>query len=339
MTVLVTGGGGFIGANVASRLLAAGHEVRILDDLSRPGARLNIDWLRDELGADSFDLHKTDLRDREGVAAAVAGCDVVYHLGAQVAVTTSVEDPMTDFEVNALGTLNVLESIRDAGEDPVVIYSSTNKVYGEVRSEVREEATRYELVDLPLGVPEDHPLQLRTPYGCSKGLADQYVVDYHHTFGLRTVVFRQSCIYGPRQFGHEDQGWVAWMLRAAQQGMPIRIYGDGKQVRDVLYVDELVDVYQAAVERIDSVQGQVFNIGGGPSHRMSIWAEFGPMLESLLGREIPVEYHDWRPGDQKVYFSDVRKAAHLLGWAPAVSPREGLTRLRDWIEAQAPQWA
>lgn len=327
---LITGGAGFIGANLAARLLENGHTVTVLDDLSRATSRRNADWLDDRFGPDAYELRKLDLRDHDAVAAAVNGCDRVYHLGAQVAVTSSVADPVADFEVNATATLHLLEAVRHADSDPVVIYASTNKVYGSL-DDVRAEPTRYELADLPHGVPETHPLDMRTPYGCSKGTADQYVLDYHRTYGVRSVVFRQSCIYGPRQFGLADQGWVAWLVRAAMAGDPITIFGDGRQLRDLLYIDDLLDAYDAAVAAIDHVAGEAFNIGGGPANTVSIWAEFGPLLESMLGREIPVTYDDWRPSDQRAYCSDIRKASRLLDWQPQVSPAEGIARLHAWI--------
>jgi CDP-paratose 2-epimerase len=255
-------------------------------------------------------------------------------MAAQVAVTTSVTDPRTDFEVNALGTFNLLEAARHAGDNPIVVFASTNKVYGGMEDvAIVEQPTRYAYRDLPLGVPETRPLDFNSPYGCSKGAADQYTRDYARIYGLRSVVFRQSCIFGPHQMGVEDQGWVAWFVIAALTGQPITIYGDGKQVRDVLHVDDLIDAYLAAVERIDVTAGQVYNMGGGPDLTMSVWAEFGPMLEKLLGRRIEVGYGDWRPGDQRVYISDIRKAKQELGWAPKIGVHDGLAQLIEWVKA------
>ncbi len=331
---LITGGAGFIGANYVSRLLARGEQVTVYDNLSRRGAEVNLRWLRETYGADSFRLVVGDVRDAALLTATARDADVIVHLAGQVAVTTSVTHPREDFEANALGTFNVLEAARLSGRNPVVLYASTNKVYGGMEDvPVVEEATRYRYADLPHGVPESQPLDFHSPYGCSKGAGDQYVRDYHRIYGLPTVVLRQSCIYGPRQWGIEDQGWVAWFIIAAVSERPITIYGDGKQVRDVLFIEDLLDAYDAAIARIEHAAGQVYNIGGGPDFTLSIWAEFGPLLERLLGRPIPVTYGDWRPGDQRVYVSDIRKAARALGWRPRVSPAEGVERLLRWVQA------
>ena len=260
--------------------------------------------------------------------------DAIIHLAGQVAVTTSVLHPRQDFEDNALGTFNLLEAARLSGRNPVVLYSSTNKVYGGMDDiPVVERETRYAYENQPYGMSETYPLDFHSPYGCSKGAGDQYMRDYARIYGLRTVVFRQSTIYGPRQFGIEDQGWMAWLMIAAVMGKPIRIYGDGKQVRDMLFVDDLIDAYEAALERIDIAAGQVYNLGGGPGNTISIWREFGPVLEGMLGREIPVAWDGWRPGDQRVYISDIRKAKNELGWEPKVGISDGMQRLFDWIKA------
>jgi CDP-paratose 2-epimerase len=331
---LVTGGAGFIGANYVERLVRRGDEVVVYDNLSRPGSRHNLDWFRTELGGDAFELVEADVRDADALERATADVDVVVHLAAQVAVTTSVEDPRHDFEVNALGTFNVVEAARRSGRDPIVLYASTNKVYGEIEgSRVVEEATRYSLVEPAAGVAEDQGLDLHSPYGCSKGAGDQYVRDYHRIYGLPTVVFRQSCIFGPRQFGIEDQGWVAWFVISAVLGRPITIYGDGKQVRDLLWVDDLLDAYDVAVERIDDTAGEIYNLGGGPENTLSVWAEFGPMLESLTGGPVEVAFDDWRPGDQKTFVSDISRFSGRTGWRPAVDPEEGIRRLTAWVEA------
>ena len=328
---LITGGAGFIGANYAARLLARGERVTLYDNLSRRGARVNVAWLQERFG-DAVRLVQGDVRDAALLTALVREADAVVHLAAQVAVTTSVQHPRLDFEVNALGTFNVLEAARLAGHKPPVLYASTNKVYGAMEDvAVVEEATRYRYADLPHGVPETQPLDFHSPYGCSKGTGDQYVRDYHRIYGLPTVVFRQSCIYGPRQWGIEDQGWVAWFVIAALTGRPITIYGDGKQVRDVLYIDDLLDAFDAALSHLDVSAGQVYNIGGGPERALSIWQEFGPLLERLVGRKIPVRYGPWRPGDQKVYISDIRKAQRELGWSPKTSVEEGVARLVRWV--------
>ena len=331
---LVTGGAGFIGSNYVHRLLGRGETVTVYDNLSRRGSEANVAWLRETHGADSFRLVVGDVRDYETLAAAARGVDVVVHLAGQTAVTTSVEDPRFDFEANALGTFNALEAARHAGTNPVFLYASTNKVYGEMEDvAVEERETRYVYRALPLGVPETQPLDLHSPYGCSKGAGDQYVRDYARIYGLPTVVFRQSCIYGPRQMGVEDQGWIAWFIIAAVTGEKITIYGDGKQVRDVLFVDDLLDAYDAAIAHIAVAAGQVYNVGGGPERVMSVWADFGPILARLLGREVPVSYADWRPGDQRIYVSDIRKAERELGWRPRVGVEEGIRRLYEWVVA------
>jgi len=329
---LVTGGAGFIGCNLVNRLLDMGQAVTIYDNLSRRGAQSNLDWLASVHGAGSFEWIQADVRDYARLAQAARGQDVIYHLAGQVAVTTSVVNPRDDFENNALGTFNALEAARAAGSNPIFIYASTNKVYGEMEDVVvQEEATRYRYRDLPLGIPETQPLDFHSPYGCSKGAGDQYARDYARIYGLRTVVMRQSCIYGTRQFGIEDQGWIAWFIIAAVTGKPITIYGDGKQVRDILFVGDLLDAYQAAIDQIDIAAGQVYNIGGGPENTLSVWVELGPMLERLLGRQVMVNQGDWRPGDQHVCIMDTHKAQRELGWRPKVSVTQGVQKLYEWV--------
>ena len=328
--ILVTGGAGFIGVNLAHHLISNGHDVVVYDNLSRHGAAENLEWLRNAFG-DRFAFMPADVRDWEAVKQAAAGVERIYHLASQVAVTTSVSNPREDFEINALGTFNLLEAAREVADDPIFIYASTNKVYGAMNQVgIVEETSRYRYRDCPAGVPESYPLDFHSPYGCSKGAGDQYTHDYARIYGLRTVVFRQSCIYGPMQFGVEDQGWVAHFLIAATLGWPITIYGDGKQVRDLLYIDDLIDAYELAVQRIDVTAGQIYNLGGGPDFALSIWAEFGPLTEELLGQPVPVRRGDWRPGDQKIFVADVRKAEREFGWRPRVSPAEGLPRLLRW---------
>jgi CDP-paratose 2-epimerase len=289
-------------------------------------------WLQDKFGAQAFELVIGDVRDAAQLAVSARAADVIVHLAGQVAVTTSVVKPREDFEINAVGTFNVLEAARLNERNPVFLYASTNKVYGgmdDVR--VVERNLRWEYESLPFGAPETQPLDFHSPYGCSKGTGDQYVRDYHRIYGLRSVVLRQSCIYGPRQFGVEDQGWVAWMIIAAQTGKPISIYGDGKQIRDLLYVFDLLDGYDAVIQNIERVKGEIFNLGGGSENTMSIWTEFGPRLEKLLGRPIPVSHGDWRPGDQKVFVADTRKAQQMLGWKPKYSVEQGVKQLFDWV--------
>lgn len=330
---LVTGGAGFIGSNYVHRLLQRGERVTIFDNLSRGGAQRNLEWLGNSFGEDSFSLVVGDVRDASLLAEAARDTDVIVHLAGQVAVTTSVTDPRDDFESNALGTFNTLEAARLSDRDPIFIYSSTNKVYGGMEdAELVEEATRWRYKHLVHGCPETQPLDFHSPYGNSKGAGDQYTRDYARIYGLRSVVFRQSCIYGPRQFGIEDQGWVAWFIIAAVTGRPITVYGDGKQVRDILNVEDLLNAYDAAVEKIDVAAGQVYNMGGGPENVMSVWAEFGPILEDLLGETIEVGRGDWRPGDQRVFYADIRKAEGELGWRPTIGVQEGIRRLFNWVQ-------
>ncbi len=330
--ILITGGAGFIGSNYAARCIASGEKVVIFDNLSRPGASSNVEWLKTTYGPDAFRLLTGDVRDEKAIREAAVDAEVIVHLAGQVAVTTSVMNPREDFEINARGTFNLLEAARASGRNPAVLYASTNKVYGGMEDvRVEETETDYRYTDFPMGIPEIQPLDFHSPYGCSKGSGDQYVRDYHRIYGLPTVVLRQSCIYGSRQFGVEDQGWVAWFVIAAVTGRPITIYGDGKQVRDVLFVEDLLDAYDAALNHLDVTAGQVYNIGGGPANTMSIWIEFKPILERLLNRPIPTASGDWRPGDQRIYVSDIRKAARDLNWTPRIGVAQGVERLYRWV--------
>jgi CDP-paratose 2-epimerase len=336
MKIFITGGAGFIGCNLADYHLQHGDEVIVFDNLSRHGTDGNLAWLR-ERSAGRLTFVRGDIRDYDALRAALPDdVDRVYHMAGQVAVTTSVANPRDDFEINAIGTFNVLEAVRTKAPRALLFYASTNKVYGGMEDVViAEDATRYRYRDFPAGIAEDRPLDFHSPYGCSKGAGDQYVRDYARIYGLRSVVFRQSCIYGWRQFGVEDQGWVAHFCIAARLGRPIAIYGNGKQVRDVLWIEDLIAAYNAAADRIDVAAGQIYNIGGGAAITMSIWAEFGPMLERLAGHPIQVVYGDWRPGDQPVYVSDIRKAERELGWKPQVSLAAGVDRLWQWIDTHA----
>lgn len=331
--ILITGGAGFIGANLARRLIRAGHDVTVYDNLSRPGSKDNLPWIS---AAGTFAFVQADVTDATSLARAARGCDRIYHLAGQVAVTTSLLNPSGDFRDNALGTLCALEAARSAGTDPIFILSSTNKVYGSLDSlsHHRDAEGRWHLTDFPLGIPETAPFSCATPYGCSKGTADLYVRDYARSFGLRTVVFRQSCIYGEGQHGVEDQGWLAWFALATLRREPITIFGDGHQVRDILHVDDLLDAYEAACARIDEVKGSVFNVGGGPNHTLRIWADTAPLLESLLGPLPPVTFSPARPGDQRVFVSDIRLAARKLSWSPRIAPAEGMARLTRWLKDQ-----
>jgi CDP-paratose 2-epimerase len=332
--ILVTGGAGFVGSNLVNNLLHRGCQVTVFDALLRRGTEHNLAWLREEHPGGRLRFIRGDVREFAAVRAACADADVIYHLAGQVAVTSSVEDPRTDYEINALGTFNVLEAARLSGRRPIVVFTSTNKVYGGMEDlAVVERTTRYEYRDLPHGIPESQPLDFHSPYGCSKGAADQYVRDYGRIYGLPTAVFRMSCIYGPRQFGNEDQGWLAHFLIAALTGKPITIYGDGKQVRDILYVDDLVRAFRLAVEKIDAAAGQVFNIGGGPANTLAVWQEFRELLADLKGEKVPARFADWRPGDQPCYISDIRKVERCLGWRPQIDREMGIRRLWDWVTA------
>jgi len=333
MNMLITGGAGFIGANAVDFFMGQGARVTVFDNLSRRGTPRNLEWLRRAHG-DRFEFVQADIRDAEAVSRAAAGAEAILHFAAQVAVTTSVTNPREDFEINALGTLNVLEAARSSERRPFVVFTSTNKVYGGMEdAAVVEQDSRFQYRDLPHGVPESRPLDFHSPYGCSKGTADQYVRDYARIYGLPTVVFRMSCIYGPRQFGNEDQGWLAHFMISAATGQPITIYGNGKQVRDVLYVEDLVRALRLAGEKIDNVAGEVFNIGGGPENTLSVWKEFGELLADLSGETVPVRYGEWRPGDQPCYISDIRKAMRMLDWKPQVDKNHGVARLWKWISS------
>jgi len=330
---LVLGGAGFIGSNLAARLLRRKETVIVFDNLSRPGVDINLQWLHTLDRGARLRFVRGDVRDAASVSDVVQHADVIYHLAAQTAVTTSVEQPREDFYVNAMGTFNVLEAARQSGRDPVLIYASTNKVYGGMDEiAVVEQKTRYAYADRPCGIDETALLDFHSPYGCSKGTGDQYTRDYARIYGLRSVVARQSCIFGPRQFGTEDQGWLAWFFIAAAQGKPLSIYGDGKQVRDLLYVDDLLDFYDQAVDNIDRVKGRIYNVGGGFQNSISVWAELAVHVEALFGTRVHVNYADWRPGDQRIYVSDIRRATAELGWSPRTGLTDGLTKLHGWVE-------
>ncbi len=310
MKVLITGGAGFIGSNASAHYLAQGQEVVILDDLSRKGAADNLAWLQGNPGRLIF--VSADVRDSDAIDSAFrehADTELVLHLAGQVAVTSSVADPKNDFEVNALGTLNVLEASRRLDGIKALLNASTNKVYGELKGvEVDEGNDRFEYRHLPGGISESQNLDFHSPYGCSKGSADQYVIDYARIYGLPTVTFRQSCIYGLHQFGMEDQGWLAWFCIAAAKGREITIFGNGKQVRHILHVQDLLKVYDAAASRIDEVKGGAFNIGGGPENTLSL-LELIAMLEERLDVRIAPKFADWRRGDQRVFIADISKSA------------------------------
>lgn len=331
MKIFITGGAGFIGCNSADYFLQKGHQVVVFDNLSRKGGPANLEWLRGRHG-ERVQFVSGDIRQYNELLAAIGGTDAVLHLASQVAVTTSVQNPREDFEINALGTFNVLEAVRQACPQAAVLYASTNKVYGGMEgAKVVLANGRYTYANYPQGIPETYPLDFHSPYGCSKGAGDQYMLDYARIYGLKTVVFRQSCIYGQRQFGIEDQGWVAHFVIATIMNRPITIYGDGKQVRDLLHVQDLVRAYELGIENIEKVRGQMFNVGGGPQNTLSIWTEFGPLLAELAGHEVPVTRADWRPGDQRVFIADIGKIGAQLGWQPTISPKQGIQDLFRWV--------
>ena len=331
MKTIITGGAGFIGSNAASRYLQRGHHVVVIDNLSREGVRKNLEWLRPQGKLEFVELDVRREKELAQLFEKQRDASQVLHLAAQVAVTTSVTDPREDFEINALGTFNVLEAMRQCGMKAPLLYASTNKVYGEMTGVgAIQRNGRYAYQSLPFGVPEERSLDFHSPYGCSKGAADQYVIDYHRIYGLRTIVFRQSCIYGYRQFGAEDQGWVAWFMIASQLGRPITIYGDGKQVRDILFIDDLLDAYDAAFAAGDAVVGRAYNIGGGPDNVLSL-LELLAYIEKRQNRKLTYDFAEWRPGDQKVFISDIRRARAELGWTPQVSCPKGLELLYDWV--------
>jgi CDP-paratose 2-epimerase len=330
--VLITGGSGFVGANLADRLAAAGERVLIYDNLSRPNVLWNLEWLQQRHGH-RIETAIADVRDADSLRETVRQASAVFHLAAQVAVTNSLEDPINDSEINARGTLNVLEAARRRPNPPPLFFASTNKVYGEPfePSRLVERESRYRPADrLPRAVDETWPLDLGSPHGCSKGAADQYVLDYARVFRLRTLVFRMSCLYGPLQFGTEDQGWVAHFLIRALKGQPITIFGDGKQVRDLLYVDDAVNAYLLGRARIGALAGNVFNLGGGPDNTASL-LELLARFPELGIASPPIRFADWRPGDQLYYVSDTSRFEQLADWRPMTGIAEGLRRLRRWL--------
>lgn len=331
--ILITGGAGFIGTNTAEYYLKSHYNVFILDNFERRGTRENIKYLRENY-KNRLQVVNGDIRkDKEKIATLVGKSDIIFHFAGQTAVTTSVINPRADFETNAAGTLNLLEAVRESKKDPIFIYSSSNKVYGNLETlKIKKKKTRYELSDFPQGISEAFPLDFHSPYGCSKGAADQYVRDYHRIYGLRTIVFRQSCIYGPHQMGIEDQGWVAWFIIALLRNRKIKIYGDGRQVRDILYIGDLIEAYDAAIKNINITQGQIYNIGGGQQNSISIGMEFKPILERLFGKKIEFGFADIRPGDQKVFITDGGKSMKDFGWKPKVGKEEGIEKIYTWLK-------
>jgi CDP-paratose 2-epimerase len=330
---VITGGAGFIGANLAHRLLSEGRPVLVFDNLARAGVEENLRWLRERHG-DALEVMIEDVRDRAAVNRAIARARQVFHFAAQVAVTTSIVDPLQDFAINARGTLNVLEAIRAQAAPPGLVFTSTNKVYGGLDDvPLVRENQRYVPASQDLrahGISEARPLDFHSPYGCSKGTADQYVRDYARSYGLNTVVFRMSCIYGPHQFGTEDQGWVAHFLVRAMAGAPITLYGDGMQVRDILFVDDLLDAFLLAERNIARLSGQAFNIGGGAGNVISL-LELIDRIGRLRGGRPDIDFADWRTGDQRYYVSDTRRFQEATGWKAKTNAEEGIRRLYEWL--------
>ena len=331
--ILITGGAGFVGSNLAHRLLSAGHRVRLLDNLSRMGVERNLRWLIETHG-DLVDIEVPDVRNFAIVQRAVKDASQVFHFAAQVAVTSSLTNPCEDFEINARGTLNVLEAVRATENPPPLIFTSTNKVYGNLADlEFAKLPTRYEPSDPSIrerGIAENRPLDFHSPYGCSKGAADQYVVDYARTYRIPALVFRMSCIYGPHQHGNEDQGWVAHFIIQSMLGQPITIYGDGRQVRDILFIEDLVDAFLLGQQHMKQLSGNAFNIGGGPANSISL-LELLDLLTELTGGELSITFEDWRAADQRYYVTDASRFSGLTGWQPRVGVYEGVRRLYEWL--------
>ncbi|MFL5258516.1 MAG: SDR family NAD(P)-dependent oxidoreductase [Hyphomicrobiales bacterium] len=334
--VLVTGGCGFIGCNIADALASRGDSVIAYDSFARPGSEENAHWLKVRHG-ERVEIIRADIRDPDKIEPAVAQASGVIHLAAQVAVTTSVENPLDDFAVNMAGTLNILECVRRSNPEAPLIFASTNKVYGKLlgSAEVTRKGDRYVPLDdsLETGVSERARLDFYSPYGCSKGAADQYVRDYARIYGLRTAVLRMSCIYGPRQFGNEDQGWVAHFMIQAIQGNPITIYGDGCQVRDILHVSDAVKAWLSTLDHIDEVTGSVFNLGGGPENTVSL-LEAIEAISDIVGERPRLTFDGWRPGDQPWYVSDIRTISFGSGWTPRIPVADGMRDLHRWLAAR-----
>ena len=333
--ILITGGAGFIGSNLADRLASQGHDIIVFDALSRAGVERNLAWLRDRHGRRITSI-VGDVRDEDEVVRAAADVKAVFHFAAQVAVTTSLVDPREDFDVNVRGTVNLLDAIRVRREAVPVIFASTNKVYGDLADvPLEQHGARYEPRAIParFGVDESRPLDFHTPYGCSKGAADQYVLDYARSFGIPTAVFRMSCIYGQRQMGTEDQGWVAHFLIRALEGKPIAIYGDGKQVRDILDVSDTVNAYVGALENIDRVAGRAFNLGGGPENAISLLQLIDEIRE-VIGRDVELRFEDWRQGDQRWYVSDTHAVRAALDLPRPRGWRDGVAKLAEWLASE-----
>jgi CDP-paratose 2-epimerase len=330
--ILITGGAGFVGTNIALSYLSEGRSVHLFDNLSRAGVGANVEHLQSAFGH-SVQFTQGDVRDRNEVARAVSTAACVYHLAAQVAVTTSLTDPVGDLEANLLGTVNVLEEVRSSRSKPPILFTSTNKVYGKLENVALERSSsRWQPQDIRQaseGISEEQSLAFLSPYGCSKGGADQYVLDYAHSFGITATVFRMSCIYGPFQLGSEDQGWVAHFLRQSLKGEPVTIFGDGYQVRDLLFVEDLVRAMRRAFRCMKVACGQAFNIGGGYENSVTL-NDVLSLIEKLMGDTVEIEYERERLADQKWYIANTRKAERLLGWRPETTVPSGLQRLLQW---------
>jgi len=331
--VLITGGAGFIGTNLAHRLLSLGQRVIIYDNLSRNGAESNLQWLKSQHG-NLLEFEIADVRNREAITRSVCSASKTFHFAAQVAFKASMKDPISDFEVNCYGTLNILEAIRHSGRKIPLVFASSNKVYGPLNDvELTSDRLRYKPREQnfkSFGINETRPLQLQNPYSCSRGAAEQYVLDYAHTFKTPTVVLRMSCIYGPHQCGTDDQGWIAHFLTKAIKDQPITIYGDGKQVRDILYIDDLVDALLLAQKKLQDISGEALNIGGGATNTISL-LELLQTIGHLQGKKPQIEFDVWRRGDQRYYVSDNTKFQRFSGWSPKVTSSEGIEKLYHWL--------
>ncbi len=329
--VFITGGAGFIGINVAKFYLKQGNNVKIYDSLFRPGVEHNLEILKKE-NHTNLAIAKADIRDFESLQKEIKKSDIIFHFAGQTAVTTSIANPRADFEANALGTFNVCEATRQSCPKAILGYSSTNKVYGAIpASQVRELPTRYISINFPDGFNEEIPLDFYSPYGCSKGTGDQYVRDYHRIYDIKTFVFRQSCIYGTYQLGVEDQGWLAHFILCAINKRHLKIYGEGKQVRDVLFINDLVEAYNSAINNIDKINGEIFNIGGGINNTISL-IELIEEIERIGNLKMDYSFADWRPGDQKIYISNISKAKKALGWQPKINTKNGIQKLFNWLK-------
>lgn len=334
MNILITGGAGFIGANTAAHYLGeknVSDKITLVDNLSRPGVENNLNWLERKFGKDSFEFVKADVANKEAVQGLVTGKTHILHFAGQTAVTTSIKNPWHDFQANALGTVNILEAMRLESPKAILVYSSTNKVYGALtRLQPQLRGDRY-IAEQAVDIDESEAIDYLSPYGCSKGVGDAYCLDYARTYGLKTIVFRQSCIYGAHQFGVEDQGWVAHFVSLYLNKQKINIFGDGKQVRDLLYIDDLIDAFELAIKNIKVTAGQAYNIGGGYDNSLSL-IEMINLLKQRMGYSVELEFHDERLGDQRLYISDIGKANRDFGWKPKIQVDQGLDKLIEWMK-------